>query len=166
MSNCLLERTCENVIHFLSLPLAFFSYFTGYIVFSFRGKLQRQQQNNHQFSNASAKKGRDCDVGRHWQQAHQNPRSGSDMVSQHLHRTQQAGFANELVKQTLGLDEGLGSIEFLDLSLVEYDNTVAVEDRIDAVRNCGGHVLVIISPLMVTGNVWGVGVRVLRHTHL
>jgi hypothetical protein len=30
----------------------------------------------------------------------------------------------------------LRSIEFLDLTLVEYYNTIAVEDRVDTVRNC------------------------------
>jgi hypothetical protein len=45
---------------------------------------------------------------------------------QTFHRTQEAGFAHELVEQALLLNQFLWRIELLDLTLVEYDDTIAV----------------------------------------
>lgn len=66
-----------------------------------------------------------------------SPRGKRDIggVSLALHRTQQAGFAHELVKETLLLHERLRSVELLDLALVEYNNAVAVKDSVDAMRD-------------------------------
>jgi len=53
-----------------------------------------------------------------------------------LDRTQQPGFAHQLVKQALLSDKLLRCIEFLDLAVIEHDDAVTVQNGVDAVRNC------------------------------
>lgn len=52
-----------------------------------------------------------------------------------FHRAQEAGFANELVEQSLLLNQFLRSVEFFHLTLVKYDDAIAIEDSVDAMRN-------------------------------
>ena len=72
--------------------------------------------------------------------AQQNTGSpGQSLVArllQTFHRTQEAGFAHELVEQALLLDQFLRGVELLDLALVEYDDTIAVENGVDTVCDC------------------------------
>ena len=55
-----------------------------------------------------------------------------------LYRAQEAGFAHELVEQSLRLHQRLWGVKLFDFALVKHDNTIAVQDGVDTMCDCVG----------------------------